>query len=51
MTFQEYGSRVDNDFDSRLVTEYLNIVFTKEVVEGGGHGGGCKRFSPEQFTV
>jgi dynein heavy chain 2 len=29
-----YGSRVDNDFDSRLVKEYLSLFFRADVLEG-----------------
>jgi dynein heavy chain 2 len=34
-----YGSRVDNDFDARLVREYLNVFFRTEVLEGPGRKG------------
>eukprot|EP00931_Biecheleriopsis_adriatica_P043590 TRINITY_DN24917_c0_g1_i1.p1 TRINITY_DN24917_c0_g1~~TRINITY_DN24917_c0_g1_i1.p1 ORF type:complete len:4311 (+),score=994.91 TRINITY_DN24917_c0_g1_i1:69-13001(+) len=30
-----YGSRVDNEFDSRLVREYLAMFFKHETLEGG----------------
>merc|ERR1719326_257526 len=29
-----YGSRVDNDFDSRLVREYLSLFFRSDVLDG-----------------
>jgi dynein heavy chain 2 len=30
-----YGSRVDNDFDSRLVREYLSLFFKADILEAG----------------
>jgi dynein heavy chain 2 len=35
-----YGSRVDNDFDSRLVKEYLALFFRKEVLDGPNRKAG-----------
>jgi dynein heavy chain 2 len=29
-----YGSRVDNDFDSRLVKEYLSLFFRNDILDG-----------------
>ena len=34
-----YGSRVDNDFDSRLVREYLAMFFKSETLEAGRRKG------------
>jgi len=35
-----YGSRVDNEFDSRLVREYLSLFFRSDVLEGPRRKGG-----------
>jgi len=35
-----YGSRVDNEFDSRLVREYLAMFFKSETLEGGRRKSG-----------
>lgn len=34
LEFAVYGSRVDNDFDSRLVKEYLNLFFRADILDG-----------------
>merc|ERR1719343_1046195 len=35
-----YGSRVDNEFDSRLVREYLNLFFRADILDGPKRKGG-----------
>eukprot|EP00392_Amoebophrya_sp_AT5.2_P002499 g2504.t1 len=42
-----YGSRVDNDFDSRLVRDYLSVVFRNDALSGVAGGGGGSSASLE----
>jgi dynein heavy chain 2 len=42
LEFAVYGSRVDNDFDSRLVREYLSLFFKNEILDGPVKKGGLE---------
>jgi len=48
LEFAVYGSRVDNEFDLRLVKEYLQIFFRNDVLEGGAgrKAGGSLQIPP-----
>jgi len=41
-----YGSRVDNEFDLRLVREYLSMFFKHETLEGGRRKVGAVEIPP-----
>lgn len=46
-----YGSRVDNEFDSRLVREYLAMFFKSETLEGGRRKAGLVEIPPFDIPV
>jgi dynein heavy chain 2 len=41
-----YGSRVDNEFDSRLVREYLSLCFKNDILDGPGAKKGGLEIPP-----